>query len=56
LAGLTAEADKGNGTGIVHLSAPFALGDLMPQVGQRNVGTKLHDQILFPVLVCVLKT
>jgi hypothetical protein len=35
---------------IVHLSAPLTLGDLMPQVGQRNVGTKLRDQIPLAVL------
>jgi hypothetical protein len=34
-----------NRASIVHLSAPVTLGDLMPQVGQHDVGSKLRDQI-----------
>ncbi len=37
---------------VVHLSAPFALCDLMPQIWQRDVGTEPRDQIL-PALVAV---
>jgi hypothetical protein len=29
---------------------PFTLGDLVPQIGQRNVWAKLRDQIFFPIL------
>jgi hypothetical protein len=39
-----------NRASIVHLSAPVTLGDLMPQVGQRDVGAKLRDQISLVVL------
>jgi hypothetical protein len=39
-------------THIVHLSAPLASGDLVPQIWQGNLGTKLHDQILFEILPC----
>ena len=36
--------------GIVHLSAPLTFGNLMPQVGQRDAGIKLRDQIPLAVL------
>ena len=39
-----------NPASIVRLSAPLALGDLMPKIGQRDVGAKLRDQILLAVL------
>jgi hypothetical protein len=35
---------------VVHLSAPLAPRDLVAQVGQRNVSTKLHDQIVLTEL------
>ncbi len=38
------------GTRIVHLAAPLALRDLMPQIWQRDVGAETHDQIFFAVL------
>jgi hypothetical protein len=33
-----------------HLSFALALSDLVPQVGELNVGTKLRDQTLLAVL------
>jgi hypothetical protein len=45
------ESGKTNSASIAHLSAPLALSDLMPQVGQRDVGAKLRGQILFAVMV-----
>ena len=35
---------------IVRLAAPVAHGDLMPQIRQRDVGTKLRDRIPLAVL------
>jgi hypothetical protein len=49
LAGLTAGADKVNSAGIVRLSAPLALGDLMRRFGSVMSGPN-WDQILFAVL------
>jgi hypothetical protein len=39
-----------NPASIVRLSAPLTLGDLMPQIGQSNVGTKLRNQTFLAVL------
>ncbi len=32
-----------HGAAIMHLAAPLTLGDLMPEIRQRNVGTELRD-------------
>jgi hypothetical protein len=37
---------------IVHFPLPFALGDYLAQVGQRNVSAELLDKLLLTVLPC----
>jgi hypothetical protein len=34
----------------MHGAAPLAPRDLVAEIGQRNVGTELHDEICFAVL------
>jgi hypothetical protein len=35
---------------IVHLTAPLALGDLMPQIRKRDVAAELGDEFVLAIL------
>ncbi len=50
------QIDVKHPAGIAHILAPLAFCDLVSQIWERNVGTKLLDKIFLPVLPPAIAT